>query len=169
MRWGMVCRAAAVCAVISALSTLAAQAQYYPPPSPPSAVVPAPPPGSEAADIAACLCVRQAIDVLGADMAAKRQSYDQVQSEIGSLDAQMQQERSTIDVNDPRSVSRFRQLLDRRDALFRRSTGQMFSDLSSVTERYNARVNEYNARCADRPRNPALLAQVQASLTCPPP
>ena len=30
-------------------------------------------------------------------------------------------------------------------------------------------MSEYNARCADRPRNPVLLNQVQATLVCPPP
>jgi hypothetical protein len=42
-------------------------------------------------------------------------------------------------------------------------------DLSSVTERYNVRVNEYDSRCANRPPDPALLRNVQATLSCPPP
>ena len=43
------------------------------------------------------------------------------------------------------------------------------TDLSDVVARYNARVSEFNARCADRPRNPVLVASVQAALSCPPP
>jgi hypothetical protein len=164
----MLYRAAALCAGIAVFAPGAqAQTPYYPMPP---AVAPAlPPAGSEAADIAACMCLRQAVDVLGADMTARRQAYDQTQAELGRIDAQLEQERGTIDVNNPASVSRFRQLLGERDALFRRSAGAMFSDLSSVTDRYNARVGEYNGRCADRPRPPGLVAQVQATLTCPPP
>ena len=42
-------------------------------------------------------------------------------------------------------------------------------DLAGAIERYNARVNEYNARCANRPRDAVLLSRVQATLSCPPP
>ncbi len=79
----------------------------------------------------------------------------------------MQHERATIDVNNPQSVAQFRQLLARRDAAFRRQSGPEFTELSGVTQRYNASVNEYNARCANRPRNPILLRQVEATLSCP--
>jgi len=73
-----------------------------------------------------------------------------------------------MNVNDPAAVARFRQLLEQRDAAFRRSTGLVTGDLSSATSRYNARVNEYNTRCASRPRDPGLVASVQATLSCPP-
>jgi len=127
-----------------------------------------PPPPSTAAEVAHCLCLRQAVDVLGRDMAAKQAALEQIHQELGRIDAQLQSERARIDVNDTRSVARFRQLLDRRDALFRRSTGAVIADTRAAVERYNARVNEYNARCANRPTDPVLLSQVQATLTCPP-
>jgi hypothetical protein len=107
--------------------------------------------------------------MLGADMAAKQRSRDEINGELSRLDAELQRARAGVDVNDPASVARFRQLLERRDAAFRRSTGLVTGDLSSATERYNARVNEYNLRCANRPRDPGLLASVQARLSCPPP
>jgi hypothetical protein len=53
-------------------------------------------------------------------------------------------------------------------AAFQRSTSLASGDLAGAVERYNARVNEYNARCADRPRDPVLLGRVQATLSCPP-
>jgi hypothetical protein len=127
-----------------------------------------PPPGSpEAADIASCLCLKQEVDALSAESAAKRQDYDGLHAELGRIDAQLEAERSHMDVNDPASVARFRQLLDRRDALFKRSTGEAFNSAQSISERYNTRVGEYNSRCANRPRDPRLLAQVQATLVCP--
>jgi hypothetical protein len=183
MRLSSLCRVAAACAAIAAIGTgLAAMAQvptpiYPPPPSvvgppvvpPPAVAVPAAPASPEAADIAACLCLRQAVDTLGAQMGGGRQAYDQTLAELSRLDSQLAQERAAMDVNNPASVARFRQLLQERDAVYRRSSGAMLTDLSAVVARYNARVSEYNTRCADRPRNPVLVASVQATLSCPPP
>src|SRR5438105_1574061 len=164
------CRAAVLwagVAAFAAVSPAVAQAPLYPPP--PYQAVPAPGLSGEAADIAACLCLRQAVDTLGADMAGQQRSREAVNDELSRLDAELQSARAGMDVNDPAAVARFRQLLAQRDAAFRRSTGLVTGDLSSVTARYNTRVIEYNARCASRPRDPGLLAGVQATLVCPPP
>lgn len=133
-----------------------------------TAIAQLPPPGSpEAADVASCLCLKQEVDALGAEASAKRHDYDEIHSELGRIDAQLEAERSRMDVNNPESVARFRQLLARRDELFKRSTGEVAPGATSTVERYNARVNEYNSRCANRPRDPRLLAEVQATLVCP--
>ncbi len=116
-----------------------------------------------------CACLSLAVEALGADLAAKRQAYDGLQGEIGQLDSQLQGERSHMDVNNPADVARFRQLLAQRDALFQRSTGPAFSDLSQATDRYGARVQEFNGRCAGRPLDPGLVAQARATRACPPP
>ena len=116
-----------------------------------------------------CICLRIAVDALGADLAAKRQAYDGMQGEIGQIDNQLQNERSRMDVNSPEAIARFRQLLERRDALFRQSSGPVFGELSAATDRYGARVQEFNTRCAGRPMDPALVAQAHATGACPPP
>lgn len=136
---------------------------------PAEAQAPPPPPSPEASEIAACLCLRQAVDGLGAEMSAKQRAYDSSQSELAGLDAQLRSARATLNVDNPQAVAQFRQLLERRDAAFRQSSGPATADLAGIVERYNARSNEYNARCANRPRNPVLLGQVQATLICPPP
>jgi hypothetical protein len=140
-------------AAVAAVATLAAQ------------VSPGMP---EAAEIAHCLCLGQAVGTLSADLAAQQGSYAAVREELARLDSQMERERAGMDVNDPQSVAHFRQLLEQRDAAFRRSRGLVTGDLNRATERYNDRVNEYNAHCT-RPRDPSLLARVQATLSCPPP
>ena len=127
------------------------------------------PPSPEAGEIAACLCLQQSVDRLGAEMGGRRQAYAAAQSELAQLDAQMRQERTRMDVNDPQSVAQFRQLLERRDAIVRRSSGIATGELHALTTRYSASVNEYNARCANRPRDPDLLRAVQATLACPGP
>ena len=71
--------------------------------------------------------------------------------------------------NNPASVARFRQLLERRDMLFQQSKGPGFSELSAATDRYGARVQEYYASCAGRPMDPGVLAQARATGVCPPP
>ena len=174
MRLSRLRRGPAVCvgaAILTFGSAAMAQAPVPVYPAPP-VVVPGPlaaPASPEAAEIAACLCLKQAVDTLGAQMASGRQSYDQTVGELSRLDAQLEQERVTLNVNDPAAVARFRQLLQQRDALYRRSSGPVLTDVSQVVSRYNARVDEYNSRCANRPRNPAVIAGVQATLTCPPP
>lgn len=127
----------------------------------------APPP--QAAEIAACLCLKQAVDALGVEMTTKQRSYDALRDALARLDSQLQGERAGIDVNNPQSVARFRQLLERRDAAFRRSTGPVAAASAAAAGRYNQRVDEFNARCANQPRDPILLGQVQATLSCPAP
>jgi hypothetical protein len=134
--------------------------------SPAAAQVPPSPPEAE---LAACLCLGQAVSTLGADMEAQHRSYASIQDELTRLDAQLQSERASMDVNNPEAVARFRQVLAQRDAVFQRSTALATGELNGATERYNGRVNEYNARCANRPRDPFLIDRVRATLSCPPP
>ena len=136
----------------------------------PRAGAQAPPPLSpEAGEIASCLCLKGTLDSSGADMSARQQAYDSSRNALADLDAGLERARGAVDVNNPQSVAEFRQLLERRDAAFRHSTGAVTADLARAVERYNQVVNEYNGRCANRPRDPRLLAQVQATLSCPPP
>jgi uncharacterized protein (DUF885 family) len=123
----------------------------------------------ETADIAACLCLKQAVDAIGARMTDRERAYQASRREVADLDAQLQNGRMSLNVDNPNATAQFRQLLDQRDAAYRRSSGSLFSQYQNAVGLYNERVNEYNARCADRPRNPALLNQVQATLVCPPP
>jgi hypothetical protein len=122
----------------------------------------------EAADIASCLCLQQAVNALGGDLSGRQGAYQAAQDELARIDAQLQSARAGVDVNNPTAVAQFRQLLERRDAAFRRSTSLATGDLHGITERYNARAGEYNARCANRPRDPRLLESVRATLSCPP-
>jgi hypothetical protein len=131
------------------------------------AVAQVPPPGSEAANVAACLCLKHEVDALSAETAAKQHELADLRAELGRIDSQLEAERTRMDVNNPESVARFRQLLQRRDELFQRSTNDVAPSAASTVERYNARIGEYNSGCANRPRDPRMLAEVQATLVCP--
>jgi hypothetical protein len=126
------------------------------------------PPSPEAAEIASCLCLQRAMDATGAAMTSQQGAYEASRREVADLDAQLQSARTTLAVDNPEAVAQFRQLLERRDAAYRRSSGTLFTQYQSTVAAYNNRISEYNARCADRPRNPVLLNQVQATLVCPP-
>ena len=129
------------------------------------AQVPLPP---EMAEISACLCLQQAVSTLSADMNAKKQALDMVSRQLAELDAQLARERSALNVNNPDAIARYKALLERRDAAYRQSIGPVHADATQATARYNARVSEYNARCANRPFNSAIVAQLQVNLVCPP-
>lgn len=122
----------------------------------------------EAAEISACLCLQQAVSTLLADMNAKNQALEAVTRQLADLDAQLARDKATINVNNPDAVARYKALLERRDAAYRQSIGPVHSDAEQAVARYNARVNEYNARCANRPFNSAIVAEMQARLACPP-
>ena len=141
------------------LTATGASAQVPPPP------VPLPP---EPAEIAACLCLQQAVATLSAEMNQKTQALDAVSRQLSDLDAQLAQARANLNVNDPNAVARYKGVLEQRDAAYRQSIGPVHADATQATARYNERVNEYNARCANRPFNSALVAEIQAHLSCPP-
>ena len=121
----------------------------------------------EPAEISACLCLQQAVSTLSAEMNAKKQTLDAADRQLAELNDQLARDRS-YNVNDPDAVARYKALLERRDAAYRQSIGPVHADATQATARYNARVNEYNARCANRPFNSALVAEAQAHLMCPP-
>lgn len=122
----------------------------------------------ESAEIAACLCLDQAVKTLRTDMDTKNQALNMTTQRLADLDAQLAREKPQVSVNNPDSVARYKALLEQRDAAYRQSIGPVHSDAFQATARYNARVNEYNARCANRPFNSALVAAAQAHLMCPP-
>jgi hypothetical protein len=130
-----------------------------------TAQVPLPP---EMVEISACLCLEQAVSALSAEMNGKTQALNAVTQRLSDLDSQLARDKSTINVNNPDDVARYKALLERRDAAYRQSIGPVHADAEQATARYNARVSEYNARCANRPFNSALVAQMQVNLVCPP-
>jgi multidrug resistance efflux pump len=111
--------------------------------------------------------MQQAVAALSAEMSQKTQALDAVNRQLSDLDAQLARARASLNVNDPDAVGRYKALLEHRDAAYRQSVGPVHADATQATSRYNASVNEYNARCANRPGIPILSPQIPAPLTCP--
>lgn len=121
------------------------------------------------AEIAACVCLRRAVDALSAEMTAKQQGLADLRAELERATAQLEAARDRMDVNDPQAGAHFREMLAHRDALFRRANGDAVTDAGSAVERFNRRSAEYNSRCANRPMDPGLLERAQANVNCPAP
>ena len=122
---------------------------------------------NEPAEINACVCLRLASGALAADKDAKSQALAGASQQLTDLNAQLTSARSTIDVNNPEAVARFKALLERRDAAYAQISPAQSAAADAVA-RYNASVGEYNQRCAGRPFNSDLVAQIQARPNCPP-
>ena len=122
---------------------------------------------NEPAEINACVCMQLASGALAADKDAKSQAWAAASQQLADLNAQLASARSAIDVNNPEAVARFKALLQSRDAAY----GQINPAQSAAADavaRYNASVGEYNQRCAGRPFNSDLVAQIQAHPNCAP-
>ncbi len=122
---------------------------------------------NQAAEINACVCLKLAASVLGAEKDAKTQTLVTVDRELADLNAQLASEKPRVDVNSPAAVSGYKLLLQRRDAT-RGRLGPTQADAAQAVDRYNASVDEYNRRCAGRPFDSELAAQIQARPNCPP-
>lgn len=121
----------------------------------------------EPAEINACVCLQLASAALAADKDAKSQALAAVNQQLTDLDAQLASARSRIDVNNSDAVARYKVLLERRDAAYGQISPAQ-SVAAAAVARYNATVDEHNRRCAGRPFNSELVAQIQAHPNCPP-
>ena len=119
------------------------------------------------AEMNACLCLQQAAGTLAAEKDAKAQSLAAANRQLTDLDTQLAAERPQVDVNNPDSVSRYKALLQRRDAAFGQISPAQ-ADAARAVSRYNASVDEYNQRCTRLPMDPGLAAAMQTHLNCPP-
>jgi hypothetical protein len=122
---------------------------------------------NEPAEINACVCLQAASAALAGEKDAKAQALGAVDRQLADLNAQMAAEKPRVDVNSPASVSSYKVLLERRDAT-RAQLSPAQAAAAQAVDRYNASVDEYNRRCAGRPFNSELMAQIQAHPNCPP-
>jgi len=122
---------------------------------------------NEPAEINACVCLQLAAGALAADKDAKSQTLATASRQLTDLNTELETERARINVNNPEAVARFKALLERRDATYAQISPAQSAAADAVA-RYNASVGEYNQRCAGRPFNSDLVAQIQARPNCPP-
>ncbi len=122
---------------------------------------------NEPAEINACVCLQAASAALAGEKDAKAQALAAVDRQLADLNAQMAAEKPRVDVNSAASVSHYKALLERRDAT-RGQISPAQAAAAQAVDRYNAAVDEHNRRCAGRPFNSDLWAQISAHPNCPP-
>ena len=122
---------------------------------------------NEPAEINACVCLQAASAALAGEKDAKAQALAAVDRQLADLNAQMAAEKPRVDVNSAASVSHYKALLERRDAT-RGQISPAQAAAAQAVDRYNAAVDEHNRRCAGRPFNADLWAQIAARPNCPP-
>jgi hypothetical protein len=109
---------------------------------------------AQEADPVVCYCLKQSVDMLGAEMTARATALADAKAEFARLAADLEAARSRLDVNNPQAVAEFRQLLAQRDEASRRASGEVLVQSVAATDQYNAAVADYNGRCAGRPLRP---------------
>lgn len=150
----MVMAGMAAAAIVASAVTTSAQAQMV---------------LTQPADIRACLCLQQSVTVLNGDVARQRQAHEQQRQQLDALDAEVNAQRSRIDVNNFDQVQAFKQLIERRDKAAADFAGPVTARYADAVARYNAAVNQFNGTCAGKAYDQAALGQAQAGLSCPVP
>ena len=122
----------------------------------------------EPAQIRTCLCLQQSLSHQASDLATRRQDYEAQRRQVDGLNAEVESQRPTVQVNDASSVAAFRQLLERRDAAQQNFANTVEPQYAALVEAYNQRVAAFNQTCGNSAYDPNVLARVQQSLACPP-
>jgi hypothetical protein len=151
-------------ATLALVLPFAAAAQPVPPsPAAPSA------PGLlvEPADVRQCLCLERGMATLNQEVAARGRTYEDGMRELQQLDADLDRRRQSLNTENAAEVDAFRQMFDRRQALFVRVNNELIGDYQATVERYNRAVAGFNQFCSGKSYYPPTVAAVQQNLSCP--
>jgi hypothetical protein len=117
--------------------------------------------------IRGCLCQQQAVNRQSAELAQRRQTYEDRKREADALVAEAAARKSQVDINNPDAIAAYSNLLGRRDAAVHAMTDEVTPQYSSFVSSYNQRVTQYNQQCPGQSFDAAVLARVQQNLSCP--
>lgn len=118
--------------------------------------------------IRACICREQAVSALAAAVQEAKETYDERQKELQSLARQVDEARRRLDVASLAEREAFTHLLDERDVANDHFAAEVVPHYNDLVRRYDATVAVFNRDCAGKAYDPEVLAQVRASLACPP-
>jgi hypothetical protein len=118
--------------------------------------------------VAECLCAQQGVSIIGRELRAERRRYDASRDAEHSLDNQMRTSRGNVDVNNRGDIEAYKALIERHEEArhaFNAETGRY----SAAVAAYNRAVAHNNAACTGRLFDPAEVASIRATLSCPRP
>jgi hypothetical protein len=120
-------------------------------------------------DVRQCLCLERSVSALNQEVGAKGRAYEDSQRELQQLDAEISRRRQSMNTENAADVEAFRQLFDRRQALYGRVHGELIGDYQATVARYNQSVAGFNQNCSGKSYHPPTVAAVQPTLSCPAP
>ena len=116
-----------------------------------------------------CLCLERDVSTGTQEVAARGRLYEDGVRELQQLDAEIERRRQSMNTDDVAAVESFRQMFDRRQALYGRVNGELIGDYQRTVERYNRAVAGFNSSCRGKSYHPPTVAAVQPTLSCPAP
>jgi hypothetical protein len=116
--------------------------------------------------VRSCLCMERSVSALAHDVQVEHGTYEQSRKQVDELDAEVASRRNKVNTTDEADVDAFRRLLERRDQAATRFSDTTTPAYTSLVERYNRRVADFNAQCGGKSYDSAVLAAVQAGLSC---
>ena len=120
-------------------------------------------------EVRQCLCLERGISTGNQEVGARGRLYEDGVRELQQLDAEIERRRQSMNTDDVAAVESFRQMFDRRQALYGRVNGELIGDYQQTVERYNRAVAGFNTSCSGKSYHPPTVAAVQAALSCPAP
>lgn len=121
---------------------------------------------TDPAAIAGCLCGEQSLAALQGQMDTAQRRYDEDRAGIDTLDRQIAQAATTINVSVESEVDAVKSLNDRRAQLYARTYDVELPALQQAVAAYNQAAADLTAQCAGRALDPVQKAQVETGLRC---
>lgn len=121
------------------------------------------------AAIGVCLCEQQRLKTLLDALTERQQNYETSQKALASLNGELETRRAQMNVYNDAEVEAYKQLLTRRDQAAAALAGEATQSYNAAVTRYNQSFVDYNAGCAGKSFDQAVVNTVQATLSCPKP
>ena len=114
-----------------------------------------------------CICLEQAVTERKFELDVRNGIFEKARADLQGAEAEVEQRRPTVNVNDPNQVDAFRSLLARRDAARAQYERTAVPDQQQAVARYNASVAQLNASCQGRSFTTYAWEAARRDLVCP--
>jgi hypothetical protein len=99
----------------------------------------------------------------------RQQTYETSQKALASLDSDLADRRSKIDVYNNAEVDAYKQLLQKHDSASAAFNGEVTASYNAAVSRYNQALAGFNSSCAGRSYDGSAYQTAQTGLSCPKP
>jgi TolA-binding protein len=117
--------------------------------------------------ISGCLCSEAAVAALKDQITQAQQVYDEDRAGIDTLDQQIAQARSSVNVAVKGQVEAMKALNLQREQLYAKTYDIDLPALQTAIKAYNDAAGTFGTQCAGRNFDPFMMSQARAVLQCP--